>query len=80
MKTKYVCRGLISLYVIFHNNRTMWSTNLHVKFCRRGGGGKSRGKQSKNRRWRREDYWALFQSPFSKYVLRFLYLLLRLNA
>ena len=38
MKTKYVCRGLISLYVNFHNNRTMWSTNLHVKFCRWGGG------------------------------------------
>ena len=36
MKTKYVCRGLISLYVEFHNNRTMWSTNLHVKFCRWG--------------------------------------------
>ena len=26
METKYVCRGLISLYVSFHNNRTMWST------------------------------------------------------
>ena len=38
MKTKYVCRGLISLYVNFHNNRTMWSTNLHVKICRWGGG------------------------------------------
>ena len=25
MKTKYVCRGLIGLYVNFHNNRTMWS-------------------------------------------------------
>ena len=36
MKTKYVCRGLISLYVKFHNNRTMWSTNLHVKICRWG--------------------------------------------
>ena len=40
MKTKYVCRGLISLYVNFHNNRTMWSTNLHVKICRWGGEGK----------------------------------------
>ena len=35
MKTKYVCSGLISLYVNFHNNRTMWSSkftckNLHV--------------------------------------------------
>ena len=30
MKTKYVCRGLISLYGNFHNNRTMWSTNLQV--------------------------------------------------
>ena len=43
MHTKYVCRGLINLYVNFHNNRTMWSTNLHVKLCRwGGGGGKSR--------------------------------------
>ena len=29
MKTKYVCRGLISLYVNFHSNRTMWSTKLN---------------------------------------------------
>ena len=36
MKTKYVCRGFISLYVNFHNNKTMWSTNLHVKICRWG--------------------------------------------
>ena len=42
MKTKYVCRGPISLYVKFHNNRTMWSTNLHVKICRWGGGGKGK--------------------------------------
>ena len=38
MKTKYVCRGLIGLYVNFHNNRTMWSTNFHVKICRWGEG------------------------------------------
>ena len=36
-KTKYVCHGLISLYVNFHNNRTMWSTYLLVKICRWGG-------------------------------------------
>ena len=36
MKTKYVFRGLISLYVIFHSNRTTWSTNLQVKICRWG--------------------------------------------
>ena len=36
MKTKYVCHGLISLYVNFHNNRTMWSTNLLVKINRWG--------------------------------------------
>ena len=36
MKTKYVCRGLISPYASFHNNRTMWSINLHVKICRWG--------------------------------------------
>ena len=38
MKTKYVCHGLFSLYVNFHNNRTMWSTNLLVKIFRWGGG------------------------------------------
>ena len=45
MKTKYVChvcRGLISSYVNFHYNRTMWSTKLHVKVCRWGGGGKGK--------------------------------------
>ena len=36
MKTKYVRRVLISLYVNFHNNPTMWSTNLRVKVCRWG--------------------------------------------
>ena len=36
MKSKYVFRGLISLYVNFHNNRTMWSTKLHEKICRWG--------------------------------------------
>ena len=40
MKIKYVCGGLISLYVNFHNNRTMWSTSLHVNICRWGGKGK----------------------------------------
>ena len=39
MKTKYVCRGLISLYVYCHNNWTMWSLNLHERICRWGGGG-----------------------------------------
>ena len=42
MKTEYVCRGLISSYVNFHYNRTMWSTKLHVKICRCGGGGKEK--------------------------------------
>ena len=42
METKYVCRGRISLYVNFHNNRTMWSTNLHVKIFRWGGGGRKK--------------------------------------
>ena len=37
MKTKYVCRGLISLYVNFHNNAIKWSTNLQVKIRRWGG-------------------------------------------
>ena len=39
MKTKYVCRGLINLYVNFHSNWKMWSKNSHVKNCRWGGGG-----------------------------------------
>ena len=38
MKTKYVCRGLISLYVNFHNNAIKRSTNLHVKIRRWGDG------------------------------------------
>ena len=42
MKTKYVFRDLIGLYVNFHNNRTMWSINLHVKNCRWGGGERKR--------------------------------------
>ena len=42
MKTKYVCRGFISPYVNFYYNRTMWSTNLHVKICRWGERKKSR--------------------------------------
>ena len=46
METKYVCRGLISLYVSFHNNRTMCSTKLHVRICRVGGGG---GRRKKSR-------------------------------
>ena len=41
MKTKYVCRGLISLHVNFHNNR---HTNLHVKFASGGGEGKRAAK------------------------------------
>ena len=32
MKIKCVCGGLINLYISFHNNRTMWSTNLHVTY------------------------------------------------
>ena len=40
MKTKYVFRSLISLYVKFHNNLIKWSTNLHVKIRRGGGEGK----------------------------------------
>ena len=45
MKTKYVCRGLISPYVNFRNNRTMWSTNLREKFAGAGGGGGGGGKE-----------------------------------
>ena len=48
MKTKNVSRGLISLYVNFHNNRTMSSTNLHVKNCRWGGGGRKKSQEPRN--------------------------------
>ena len=48
MKTKYVCRGLISLYVNFHNNWTVWWTNIHVKICRWGGGGGGEEKEPKS--------------------------------
>ena len=40
MKTKYICRGLIGLYIKIHNNRTMWSINLHVEKLQVGGKGK----------------------------------------
>ena len=36
MKAKYVFHGLISLYVIFHKNWTMWSINLPVNFAGEG--------------------------------------------
>ena len=36
IKTKYVCRGLISSYVNFHYNRTSWSTKFYLKICRWG--------------------------------------------
>ena len=52
MKTIYVCPGLIGLYVNFHNNRTMWPKNLHVKICRWGGKGK-----------RARFFFRLFSSP-----------------
>ena len=42
MKTKYICRGLIGLYVNFHNTPIKWSTNLHVKIRRWGGGKKEK--------------------------------------
>ena len=38
MKTKYVCHGLISLHVNFHDNRTKWTVTSNIKFCRWGGG------------------------------------------
>ena len=34
----FIVALLVKLYVNFHNNRTMWSTNLHVKVCRWEGG------------------------------------------
>ena len=42
MKTKYVCQNLISPYVNFQNNRTMWTKFFLVKFFRWGKTKKSR--------------------------------------
>ena len=64
MQTKYVCRGLISLYVNFHSNRTMQSTSLHVKICRWGGEGQRAGvgKLEKSR-GAEKSRWLFFLSP-----------------
>ena len=40
MKTKYVCHGLISPPVNFHNNWTKWTVTSNIKICRWGGDGK----------------------------------------
>ena len=37
MKIKYVCHGLISLHVSFHDNRTEWTVTSNIKICRWGG-------------------------------------------
>ena len=37
MKIKYVCHGLISLHVNFHDNRTKWTLTSNIKICRWGG-------------------------------------------
>ena len=67
MKTKYVCRGLISLYVNFHNNWTMWSLNLHVKICRWGERKKSLKRMTQKTvvNCSFEEKRALFQFPLS---------------
>ena len=36
MKTKYVCHGIISLHVNFHDNRLMWTKILIIKISRWG--------------------------------------------
>ena len=36
MKTKYVCHGLISLHVNFHDNRTKWTVTSNIKNYRWG--------------------------------------------
>ena len=51
MKTKYVCRGLFSLYVDFHSNPINWSTNLHVKIRRWGGGGRKKSLRNNRAMW-----------------------------
>ena len=49
MKTKYVCHGLISLHVIFYDNRTKGTETLNTKICRwGGGGGGGGGKRAQN--------------------------------
>ena len=42
MKTKYVCHGLISLHVNFHDNRKKRTVTLNIKSCRWGKRKKSR--------------------------------------
>ena len=36
MLTKYVCDGLISLHINFHDNRTKWTVTSNKKICRWG--------------------------------------------
>ena len=36
MKTKYVCHGLISLHVNFHDNRKKRTITSNMKICRWG--------------------------------------------
>ena len=36
LNTKYVCYGLISLHVNFHDNRTKWTVISNWKICRWG--------------------------------------------
>ena len=64
MKTKYVCRGLISLYVNFHNNPMKWSTNLHVKICR-WGGERNKSPKCKSHVQFIENVQKCLQRPFS---------------
>ena len=74
METKYVCHGLISPHVNFHNDRTMSTEAFFSKKLQVGGEG-----------WVGEEKEPKFGSfpvsPISKYrVLCLFYVLLRLNA
>ena len=70
MKTKYVRRGLISLYVIFHNNRTMWSTNLLVKICRWGGGGEEKERVILHTLKLSDLHFSFLKKDFIKQILK----------
>ena len=58
MKTKYVCHGLISLHVNFHDNRKKRTVTSNIKIYRWGGGGGG-GKKKEPQKF------ALFDARFS---------------
>ena len=63
MKTKYVCRGFISLYVNFHNNPNVVN-KFNLKICRWGEKEKEpSGFTRLNMKTKRERVWHILISP-----------------